>query len=159
MKFNKTSAAVAAFIVVLIFAVYSASSNAENGPRVSLGYSIINSELPFGEIGYEYNGWEVAASQWGSGKTKKGYQDPVNIYSLSHVVRPRWGVLGATNYYRIGVSYVDDSPLVGDTNFRLGIGLEWDHVQLEYFHYSSAGIHETNTGIDGIQLRLKLPNP
>ena len=159
MKINKTATLVVAFIVVLIFAVYSANSEAENSPRIALGYSVGNSQLPWGELGYEYNNWEVAVAQWGEGTTDKGSQDTVEVVSLSHVVRPHWNFLYGRNYYRIGVAHVNDSVLVGDTNFRLGIGLEWEHVQLEYFHYSSAGIHDTNTGIDGIQLRLKLPNP
>ena len=160
---NWTRVLVALFIITLLFATYSAygsegSPETNNGARVSLGYSLINSELPFGEIGYEYNNWEVAASAYGEGKTKNGRQDVAYIYSLSHVVRPDWYVFNARNYYRIGVAYVDDSPLVGDTNFRLGIGMEWKLFAVEYFHYSSAGIHDVNTGIDGIQLRLKVPN-
>lgn len=156
-----TRVLVVLFIIALIFATYSAhgsEGNPNNGPRISLGYSLINSENPFGEIGYEYNSWEVAVSAFGSGGTEKGDQDVVYIYSLSHVVRPDWYVLKGRNYYRVGVAYVDDSPLVGDTNFRLGIGMEWKLIAVEYFHYSSAGIHSTNTGIDGVQLRLKIPN-
>ena len=155
MKLNYTFAAVALFVVLLIAA--ASNANGEDGARIALGHTAANSELPMGEIGYEHRGWELAASQIGEGDTKRGEQDTVPIYSLSHVVRPSWRFLGATNYYRIGVAYVDGSPLVGDTNFRLGIGLEWKVMQLEYFHYSSAGIHETNTGIDGVQLRLLIP--
>lgn len=155
---NKTSILVVLFIIVLVFATYSAYGSEDNGTRISLGYSLINSELPFGELGYEHNNWEVAVSAFGGGKTKNGHQDTTYIYSLSHVVRPEWYVFKGRNYYRIGVAYVDDSPLVGDTNFRLGIGVEWRLIAVEYFHYSSAGIHSPNIGIDGVQFRLKIPN-
>lgn len=146
---------VAAFIVLLILA--SGNARAEDGVRISLGHTLVNSEVTTGEVSFEYRGWEVAAALLGEGPTKRGDQDLVPVYSVSHVVRPSWRFMGATNYYRIGVAYVDGSPLVGTGNFRLGIGLEWRVVQLEYFHYSSAGINEINSGIDGIQLRYKIP--
>lgn len=151
-----TAVGVVGFIVLLLFA--SCNARAHDGARISLGYTVANSERPMGEIGYEYQGWELAAALIGEGKTKRGYQDTVPVYSLSHLVRPSWHILGATNYYRIGVSYVDGSPLVGKANFRLGVGLDWEVIQLEYFHYSSAGINETNSGIDGLQLRYLIPN-
>lgn len=152
-----TRLGVLVFIILLLLASINAlGSEYNNGARISLGHSVANSELPLGEIGYEYNNWEIAATLMGEGRTKNGDQDLVGIYSLSRMVRPSWNFLGATNYYRLGVSYVNDSPLVGEANFRLGIGLEWDIVQLEYFHYSSAGINSTNSGIDGILLRYKI---
>jgi len=150
---NFTKIAVIAFIVILILAAYDA--RAEDGWRVSLGHTAANSSMAFGSIGYEYKGIEIDATQIGHGSTKRGDQGTVNIFSLSHLVRPDWTFLGGKNYYRIGVSYQDGSPLVGDTNFRLGVGLEWKVFQVEYIHYSSAGIHRPNTGIDGIQLRFK----
>lgn len=154
MKIKPTMVAVIVFIVVLVFAAYNA--RAEDGARISLGYTAANSTLPIGEIGYEYKGWEVAASLIGVGDTKNGEQKEVPVYSLSYITRPNWSFLGGRNYYRLGVSYVNGSPLVGDTNFRLGVGLEYKVFQVEYFHYSSAGIHQPNTGIDGIQLRFKI---
>lgn len=155
MKIKWTVVGVVTFIILLLVASYDA--RAENGARISLGYSLFNSTLPMGEIGYEYNGWEAALSQLGEGETKNGDQGNVTVYSLSHLVRPHWSFLWGENYYRLGVAYVDGSPLVGDTNFRLGIGMEYKVFQVEYFHLSSAGIHETNSGIDGIQLRFKIP--
>lgn len=149
-----THVGVVAFIVLLLLAAVSANNaRAEDGARIALGYSLINSEVPVGEVGYEYRGWEVAASLFGEGSTKRGRQDLVPVYSLSYLTRPDWWFLGGRNYYRIGVAYVDGSPIVGHANFRLGVGMEWSVVQVEYFHYSSAGINEINSGIDGIQVR------
>lgn len=154
MKFKPTMFAVVIFIIVALLAAYSAHAE---GPRISLGYTVANSTLPTGELSYEYKNWEYAVTQIGVGDTKNGPQKEVSIWSASYLIKPTWQVLGAKNYYRIGVAYVDGSPLVGDTNFRLGIGLEFKVFQVEYFHYSSAGIHQPNTGIDGIQLRFKMP--
>jgi hypothetical protein len=153
MKINFTKVAVVLFIIVLSWAAYDA--RADDGFRFSLGYTVANSTLPFGSVSYEWKDMELDATLIGQGSTKRGDQDVVKVFSLSHIVRPSWTFLGATNYYRIGVSYQDGSPLVGSTNFRLGIGLEWKVLQVEYVHYSSAGIHRPNSGIDGIQLRFK----
>lgn len=154
---NWTKGAVLLFIILLLWAAFDARG--DNGARVSLGHTVFNSQVTVGEVGYEYEGWEVAATQMGSGSTKRGDVDVTPVYSVSYLVEPRWGLLWGENYYRLGVAYVDGSPLVGDTNFRLGIGVNYyDVFSLEYVHYSSAGIHETNTGIDAIQLRFHIPN-
>lgn len=154
-KFKWTVVGVVTFIIVLLAASYDA--RAENGARISLGHTVANSEVTVGEVSYEWNDWEAGAMLIGEGDTKNGEQSTVPVYSVSHLVCPEWSILGADNYYRLGVAYVDGSPLVGDWNFRLGVGLEWKVFQLEYAHLSSAGIYETNSGIDMIQLRYKIP--
>ncbi|QDP60424.1 MAG: hypothetical protein GOVbin1096_52 [Prokaryotic dsDNA virus sp.] len=155
MKFNKTFFGVVIFIILLLFAADNAYS--ANGPKISLGKTLINSNLAYGEIGYEYENFELTAAQMGEGSTKNGDQGVVQIYSLSHLVRPDWNTFFGKNYYRIGVAYIEDSPLVGNTNFRLGVGIDYGAFSVEYFHYSSSGIHNPNTGIDGIQLKLNIP--
>ena len=167
MKFNLTRLFVVLFIIVLGWAAYEArAENAANGfskvsnppgLRISLGYTVANSTLPFGSLSYEHNNIEYDATIIGEGNTQRGEQSQVYIFSASHLVRPPWYFLGAQNYYRIGVSHQNGSPLVGHTNFRLGAGLEWKVMQVEYIHYSSAGIFKPNTGIDGIQLKFKVP--
>ena len=152
MKIKPTTIAVVIFAVLLVLAAFNASAQ---GFRTSLGYTVANSTTPWGEVSYEFpSGWELAGSVSGAGDTRRGPQGEVSTVSWSRVVRPDWWLLGGRNYYRLGVAYVDGSPLVGNTNFRLGIGLEFKVFQIEYFHYSSAGIHQPNTGIDGIQLRF-----
>ena len=158
MKIRYTVVAVILFIVLLVLAMKSAEANEPSyeGVRISLGHTVANSSATWGEIGYEFkNNWELAASINGADETRNGWQDKVYVASLSKVIRPEWRIFDARNYYRLGVSYLNESNLVGKTNYRLGVGLEWKHIQVEYFHYSSAGIHKPNTGIDGILLRLK----
>lgn len=157
---KNTVYAVIAFIVVLILAGYSMRSNADEGSvalrptndeffHIGIGQSVANSHLKTGEIGYHINDWEFQATLQESGPTRKGRQELVNIYSVSYVTDPGWDIYGVGPYFRLGVSYNDDSPLVGDTNFRLGIGVNFNDVwRVEYSHHSSAGIHDPNTGID-----------
>lgn len=152
---TKTKICVAVFLLVLLVAASSAW--AENGPKIGLGHTGINSHMTVGEIAYEYNNWEAAASIIGQGDTQGGKQDAVNVYSVSKLVRPDWCFLGGCNYYRLGVASVDGSPLVGPFNYRLGVGMEWKLLSVEFFHYSSAGIYDPNTGIDGLMLKLNIP--
>jgi len=151
-KLTTTKVAVGVFLILLLLAANSAFADV----RIALGQTAFNSTNTVGEIGYEWRDWEANVGLIGSGSTKNGHSDEVWTYSVSKLVRPDWKFLGGKNYYRIGVAYIDDSPLVGGTNFRLGVGLEYKVFQIEYAHYSSAGIHETNTGIDAIMLRIKL---
>ncbi|WP_189470937.1 acyloxyacyl hydrolase [Litchfieldella qijiaojingensis] len=133
------------------------SAGSEDGARISLGHTLIQSSVPMVELGYEYRSWEVAFSYLDRGHTSNGRQrSSVRIYSASRLFRPGWNFLRGQNYYRLGLSYVDDSPLVGGFNFRLGVGLDYGRFSIEYFHYSSAMINDVNSGIDGLQLRFKL---
>lgn len=158
MKFNKTFLGVLTFIVLLLFAGYSAQSNAGDGARISVGKSVINSQLKVGEIGYEYSDWEFSASLLEEGSTKNGFQEQLEIYSVSYLTKPNWGYKGVDPYFRLGVSYNSGSELVGKSNFRLGIGADFHNVwRVEFHHLSSAGIHQTNTGIDYITITYKIP--
>ena len=156
---NKTSIAVAIFIAILIAAGYSAKTRADTA-YIGLGKSFINSSAKVGEIGYERKGWEVQASLMGAGDTKNGHQDQLSIYSVSYITRPGWGYKGAEPYVRLGVSYNSGSRLIGPSNFRLGLGVEFNKVfRLEYVHHSSAAIHDPNTGLDYVALSYMMPAP
>jgi len=154
-KWSWTKGAVALFLAVVLWALLAERASA--GPVLSLGHTLLNSDNTVGEVGWQFGEraqWELAAGAIGQGHTDRGHIERNWVYSLSRRVQPGWSILGAQNYYRLGVAYVDGSPLVGDINYRLGVGLRWEVVALEYFHYSSAGINDPNTGIDGIQLRV-----
>jgi len=153
---KKTAILVVLFIVILITAGYA---RADNGARIGIGQSVINSHLKTAEIGYEHNGWDFSATLMESGDTKNGYQNPLHIASVSYITRPQgWGTSWAQPYFRLGVSYNNGSELVGRTNFRLGVGVDFSDVwRIEFVHHSSAGIHSPNTGIDYIMLSYKVP--
>ncbi len=153
MKINWTVLGVLLFILLILLASFDARSDQST---ISLGHTVFNSSATIGEYSYERNNWDFGLSLIGSGDTKKGYKDDTPIASISYLVRPDWEFLGGKNYYRLGGAYVHEHPLVGNSNYRLGVGMDWDVFALEYVHYSSAGIHETNTGIDAIQLRYQI---
>lgn len=149
---KKTVYAVVTFIIVLILAGYSMKSNAQELDQyfqAGIGQSVANSHLKTGEVGFHVNNWEFQATLMEEGSTKNGFQDQSQIYSVSYVTEPNWGVHGVDPYLRLGLSYNTESELVGDTNFRLGVGMNFNDVwRVEYSHHSSAGIHQTNSGID-----------
>lgn len=160
MNINKTAIGVFIFICLLIFAGYSAKIEAEEKFYIGVGKSVINSHGKVGEIGYEINDWEFQATLVEAGDTKNGFQDQLEIYSISYLTKPHWGYKGVDPYVRLGVSYNSGSNLVGDSNFRLGLGLTFHDVwRVEYSHHSSAGIHQTNTGIDYTSLTYTMPLP
>jgi hypothetical protein len=143
-----------AFIIVLILAAQDAYGDSAT---IALGKTAFNSDSTYAEIGYEVRDWEFNVGLIGAGETKDGWQSTVLTYGVSKIVRPNWCFLGGCNYFRIGVAGVHGSPLVGPINFRLGIGMDYGVFKVEAFHYSSAGIFEDNTGIDGVMLKLELP--
>ena len=150
-----TKILVVIFIALLVSAGFNEYARAaepvtNSGPRISLGQTLFNQYETHGEIGYEWNRWEAAASIQGTPEE----DETTRITSLSRVVKPDWSIGPVNNYYRIGAARVHNSDLVGDFNFRLGIGLSHKVMSVEYFHYSSAGIYDTNTGIDGVMIRF-----
>jgi hypothetical protein len=154
---KKTAILVAVFVIALIVAGYV---RADDGARIGLGKSIINSDLKTAEIGYEWNSWEANATLSEAGKTKNDVQDQVETYSISYLTRIAAAPVWATPFLRLGVSYNSGSNLVGPTNFRLGVGVDFSDVwRVEYVHHSSAGIHKPNTGIDYVMLTYKMPAP
>jgi len=155
---KKTAIVVLIFIILLVWAGYS---RADDGFRFSIGQSVINSDLKTGELGYEVNNWEFNATLMEAGDTKNGHQGQLTIYSTSYLTRHEaFRTSWAQPFLRLGVSYNDGSELVGRTNFRLGVGVDFSDVwRLEYSHHSSAGIHQTNTGVDYVTGTYKVPMP
>jgi hypothetical protein len=148
--FNRTALGVLTFIILLILAGYSAKSDADSF-NIGVGKSVINSHLKVGMVGYQINNWEFNARLMEAGPTKNGYQNQMETYSVSYITKPQWGVYGVGPYMRLGVSKNSGSSLVGDTNFMLGVGVDFNEVwRVEYVHDSSAGIAPTNTGVDAV---------
>jgi len=153
-----TGITVAIFVIILLLA--SNSARGDDGFRLSLGHTVFNSTLPMAEIGYEYNNWELSANLISDGDTKRGEQDHVNLYTVSYLTRPDWCWNNICNYYRLGIAKNDGSPLIGPEVFRLGVGVQYKNiVSFELSHWSSAGIHSPNRGVDAILLRYHIPNP
>lgn len=147
LNIKATVIGVLLFIAVLVAALLSEQSHA--GPYIGIGKAAFNSHMTTGEAGYRFeNNWDVQALLIGQGQTSNGYQAATGALSVSHVIWPGWYALGGDYFMRLGAAYVKDSRLVGPIDYRLGVGLNYDVVELEVGHYSSGGIFETNTGID-----------
>jgi hypothetical protein len=157
VNFKKVTFIVVLFVIVLISIGYV---RADDGVRIGIGKSVINSHLKTAEIGYEWNSWEASATLMESGDTKNGRQDQLEMYSVSYLTRIAAAPVWANPFMRLGVSYNNGSNLVGPSNFRLGLGIDFSDVwRVEYAHHSSAGIHRPNTGVDYVTITYKAPAP
>lgn len=143
------------FVATLIVA---RKAEASTGPYIEYNRTMINSALTMGGIGYRTNNnkWDIALQYIGEGDTKNGEQTAKPIISLSRIVNPPWSVLRGDYYMRLGLAHTPDNQLVGDTTYRLGIGLRWDFVEAELGHISSGDLWKNNTGIDFVTLRFML---
>ena len=142
--------AVTGIVIFIILLFASFSKEADAAPTLALGMTAFNSTLPTADLGIRWHDkYEVNATVIGAGWTEKGEQLRTHIVSASRIVRP-------TDHYfmRIGLAHVSKNPLVGHGNYRLGFGFRGKQWELEYFHFSSAGINSTNRGIDGITARV-----
>lgn len=144
------------FVVIGLFAANAAWSESPK-VHISLGQTFANSNVMTGEASVEWYDWELHAQLLGEGETVYGDQGYVKAFALTKSVRPDWCIYSGCFYQRIGAAYLSDSLLVGNLNYRLGLGLSFKVAELEYFHYSSGGIHRLNQGVDGWLIRFNIP--
>ena len=146
------------FVIVLACARCS-EANADEiklSPYIELGQTVVNSSVTIGGIGVQVNNkWDVHAGLMGSGDIPDyGYQEQEFIFSASRIISPNWNFLGGEFRQRIGIAYMPDLQLVGPYNYRLGLMLDYDTIQIELGHYSSANINsENNKGVDFLSFR------
>ena len=145
-----------AFIIVGLFAANNAWGFEKPQVKLGLGQTFANSNLMQGEASIDWYDWEAGLQLMEAGQTIKGDQDQLFIVFLTKSIRPDWCFVGCY-YQKIGLSYVPNSNLVGDLNYRLGVGVSFNVFELEYVHYSSAGIQPINSGVDGWIIALKIP--
>jgi len=158
-KWKETVFAVILFIVAFLAGSYSDEARGQDlSATVGVGHSVINSHLKVGIVGLKYDRWELNARLMEAGDTKNSYQKQMETYSVSYITEPNIDFKGIQPYMRLGASYNTGSELVGNTNFMLGIGVDFHEIwALEFTHDSSAGIHQTNTGVDAVFLKYQAP--
>lgn len=150
--------AVAAFVASVGAGTFAEPEGAGlTGARMAVGQTTGYVEESILEVGLEHIGWELSAAHRGN-RNEGSSLGVTEYYSLTRVVRPDWLGHGWQPFFRIGPAYVRNSAFVGNTNFRLGLGLEWRQTfAAEIGHYSSAGIHKPNTGEETFQIRYMIP--
>jgi hypothetical protein len=158
-KWKETALAVLAFIIIFLAASYSDDTRSQDlSATIGVGHSVINSDLKVGIIGLKYDRWELNARLMEAGETKNGYQEQMETFSASYITEPDISFKGIQPYMRLGASYNTGSELVGNTNFMLGVGVDFHDIwALEFVHDSSAGIHSTNSGVDSVFLKYNAP--
>lgn len=142
-------------IQLLLITAASAEENNQNIVSVGVGQSLFNGDMTVVELSYRYRRWELGGVILGQGNTAEGDQERLGYAaSITRILDPGWEWCRGKAYGRVGVSYVDGSPLVGHFNFRTGVGIDFTDFSLEYQHFSSASLTYLNTGIDVIHFRI-----
>jgi hypothetical protein len=118
-----------------------------------IGWSGINAQGSTGRFGVRAKNWELETGLYGHGRTDLGtIREPVRYISFSRVIRSQKRFLGGKVFYKSGIAYVDDHPLVGKMNFNLSAGIDFGVVKISGNHKSSADIFETNKGTNSINV-------
>lgn len=152
-KVTTTQWGVLAFIVVLILALGASNKAKADEVYFNLSHSTFGSEFTIPSVGYRFDSnWDIGLGFFGDGETRKGPHSRSPWAAVSYIVDPNWHGY----FMRIGVAYTPDINLVGDANFRLGIGWDFGVWEVEAQHFSSAGTSKRNTGVDGLGLTAKV---
>lgn len=153
---NKVAVGVIVAVVLIMWGSWISAEKAQaEGVYFELGKTYLASSVTTHGVGYvNSDGWGVGIEATGKGQTRKGKTTPKPIISFYKVTDPNWKILGGNFKTSLGMSYTPDQLLVGPTNFRLEFSLEYvGGAELFIRHYSSAGLHTPNTGIDLVGFR------
>jgi hypothetical protein len=142
------------FLLIVVVADFLIPSKAEGAELYSgVGWSGINAQGSTGRFGVRAKNWELETGLYGHDKTDLGtIREPVRYISFSRVIRSQKRFLGGKVFYKAGIAYVDDHPLVGKMNFNLSAGIDFGVVKISGNHKSSADIFETNKGTNSINV-------
>ncbi|SDJ86271.1 acyloxyacyl hydrolase [Microbulbifer yueqingensis] len=152
---GKMIVAASAALFSLVTTAASATEPLPDGFGVSVGKAVLTGEMTSAAMSFRYRRWEAGAFIFGYGNTDDGPQERLAYAaSVSRLFRPDWQFCRASLYGRVGVAYVDGSPLVGHFNFRTGVGVDFGGFAFELMHYSSASLTPLNTGINLLEFRV-----
>lgn len=122
-----------------------------------VGGQVNASDAPSGGVGLiMFDGkLDLGVTFMGPGKTKWGKVDPARVFTATRIVTPGW----YDSRFFIGVGYanVQHTLLVGEHNFNLLMGLQYNWGRVYLQHISDLGIgSNNNTGLDFINIGLYL---
>jgi hypothetical protein len=137
------------FVIISASVLWCGFSEAAQ-PFIGVYKHGVNLDNPGIEIGLQQDQWEVQLA-FTQPDTKTYRRETIQIASLSRKFQFK------NVYARTGIAHVwgAEHLVGGAVNFRLGAGIELGKVQIEYMHFSSAGIHSPNYGLDMIGLRYR----
>ena len=121
-----------------------------------IGGQVNVSDASMGGGGVIYkNKLDLNVTYIAEGEHDWGKHDSMRVVSLSRIVTPGW--FGDTLFMGIGYANVQDTPLVGEHNFNLMIGGQWNWGRIYYNHISDFYIgNNDNTGLDGLHASFDL---
>ena len=153
-----------AIIAIVAFAVWETSSRAAEA-ELSLGQGISNTQGTFIAYGLRWGD----AGRWGVAMM---HTPQINGGDDSWVAEATYQAIFRKEkefrpYVKVGYAHFFDPGQVrrksgkqllgGSDQQRLGVGAQWKTLQIEYSHYSSAGLYKINTGVDVVMFSLHIP--
>ena len=101
------------------------------------------------------NKLDLTVTYVSEGMTKWGQHESMRVVSISRIVTP--GLFNDHFFMGVGYANVQDTPLVGEHNFNLMIGGQWNWGRIYYNHISDLDIGSNdNVGLDGIHASFDL---
>lgn len=125
-------------------------------PYMQIGGQINVSDASMGGFGVIYKDkLDLSINYISEGETKWGKHESMRVVSISRIVTPGW--YGDTFFMGAGYANVQSTRLIGEHNFHLMIGGQWDWGRIYYSHSSDLDIGTNdNTGLDGFHVSYNL---
>ena len=146
-----------AAIVGVLAAVtaYSIEQGYSVKPFIQIGKTVANSDHTIAQAGAVIGGkWEYYIGVLGEGDTKNGAQDTSYYGGVSRLVGSSLCIFYGCLKSRIGVAYIPNARLIGESNYCFGFQYDARVLVLDAGHCSSGGIWEENAGLDAVSLRM-----
>ena len=125
-------------------------------PYMHIGGQVNASDATMGGGGFIYKDkLDFNITYIAEGDTNWGKHESMRVVSISRIVTPGW--FGDTLFLGVGYANVQDTELVGQHNFELKIGGQWDWGRIYYNHISDFDIGtNNNSGLDGLHISFDL---
>lgn len=132
------------------------TTHSDYRPYMHLGAQINASDATAGGFGVIYkNKIDFNVTYIGEGDTEWGKHESMRVVSMSRIVTPGW--FNDSFFIGIGYANVQDSLLVGEHNYLLTAGFQWDWGRAYLQHGSDLDIGtNNNTGLDGAYVSYDL---
>jgi len=132
------------------------SEAAEVEPYMYVGGQANVSDASMGGVGVIYDGKiDLNVTYVSEGNTPWGKHESMRVTSLTRIVTPGW----YDDHFFMGLGYanVQHTLLVGEHNYHLMVGVQYNWGRIYYSHISDFDIGTNdNTGLDSINIGLFL---
>jgi|GEM_PF-2304735 hypothetical protein len=126
--------------------------NLANGEQANLQLGIVTGQMfkhqtdVFGELTLDYKQWTFSTGLIGGNSL-------TDVSSITHDIMEKC-IREYCLKTAVGVAYVNNSPFVGQWNYRSGIEVRRGNLSLGSDHISSNSIYDPNNGLDRVYFKV-----